>query len=206
MRTTERTSGFTLIEAAVAIAVIAILSGIIVPLVVKNIRDSQLARAKNDVQVIAAALASQLKDTGNRPTAGVANGTQNWVSGPNGGATPAVTGFTATSTAANTFTALFNAAAAAGNTLFGTTANAELSYRGPYLANDVSAKVDPWNHRYMILGYNKAGVTANSPIYVVCAGPDGAILAANQAAPNGPATGIWGTGGASADDIVVRVN
>lgn len=107
---THRSNGFTLIEAAVAIAVIAILSGIIVPLVVKNIRDSQQARAKNDVQVIAAALASQLKDTGNRPTRGAANASQNWVSGPNGGATPAVTGFTATSTTTNTYTALFNAA------------------------------------------------------------------------------------------------
>lgn len=203
---THRSNGFTLIEAAVAIAVIAILSGIIVPLVVKNIRDSQQARAKNDVQVIAAALASQLKDTGNRPTLTVANASQNWVSGPNGGATPAVTGFTATSTAANTFTALFNAAAAAGNGLFGTTANAELSYRGPYLANDVSAKVDPWNHRYFILGYNATGATANSPIYVVCAGPDGAVNPANVAAPNGPATGVWNMGGASADDIMVRVN
>lgn len=203
---THRNNGFTLIEAAVAIAVIAILSGIIVPLVVKNIRDSQLARAKNDVQVIAAAIASQLKDTGNRPTLGVANAAQNWVSGPNGGATPAITGFTPTSTTANTFTVLFNSAAAAGDGLFGTTANAELSYRGPYLANDVSAKVDPWNHRYFILGYNATGVTANSPIYVVCAGPDGAVLAGNLTTPNGPPTGIWGTGGASADDIFVRVN
>lgn len=203
---THRSNGFTLIEAAVAIAVIAILSGIIVPLVVKNIRDSQQARAKNDVQVIAAALASQLKDTGNRPTQGVANATQNWVSGPNGGATPAVTGFTATSTTANTFTALFNANANAGNALFGTTANAELSYRGPYLANDISAKVDPWNHRYFVLGYNKGGATANGPIYVVCAGPDGAVNAANLTAPNGPANGQWNTTGASADDIFVRVN
>lgn len=203
---TRRTSGFTLIEAAVAIAVIAILSGIIVPLVVKNIRDSQLARAKNDVQVIAAALASQLKDTGNRPTLGAANASQNWVSGPTGGATPAIAGFTPTSTTTNTFTVLFNSAAAAGDALFGTTANAELSYRGPYLANDVSAKVDPWNHRYFILGYNATGATGNSPVYVVCSGPDGAVNAANMATPNGPATGIWNNTGASADDIIVRVN
>ena len=65
-RTAHR--GFTLIEAAVAIAVVAILSGIVIPLVVKNMRDSQIARAKNDVQVIAAAIAAQLKDTGVRPT------------------------------------------------------------------------------------------------------------------------------------------
>ena len=62
-----RQQGFTLIEAAVAIAVVAILSGIIVPLVVKNLQDSQVARAKNDVQVIAGAVASQIKDTGGRP-------------------------------------------------------------------------------------------------------------------------------------------
>ena len=82
----RREEGFTLIEAAVAIAVVAILSGIIAPLVVKNIKDSQVARARNDVQIIAGAIGSQYKDTGSRPTGAGPNastGTVNngWFSG-----------------------------------------------------------------------------------------------------------------------------
>lgn len=202
--------GFTLIEAAVAIAVVAILSGIIVPLVVKNLNDSRVARAKNDVQVIAAAVASLVKDTGSRPV-GVAG--VNWVSGPITAATSTAAmipgNLTPTSATASTFVNLFNSAAAAGNTLFGTVANQEFSYRGPYLANDVSMKNDPWNHRYVILGFNAAGQTTNAPIYVLCAGPDGIFAAANPAAAGGqgPATGVWNTGAAgSLDDIYVRVN
>lgn len=65
----EKTKGFTLVEAAVAIGIVAILSGIIVPLVLKNLQDARNARARNDLQVIAAAMAAQLKDTGRRPNA-----------------------------------------------------------------------------------------------------------------------------------------
>jgi type II secretory pathway pseudopilin PulG len=66
----KREQGFTLVEAAVAIGVVAILSGIIIPLVLKNLRDARNARARNDLNVIAGAIASQLKDTGsNRPHA-----------------------------------------------------------------------------------------------------------------------------------------
>jgi len=61
--------GFTLAEAALAIGVVAILAGIIVPLVLKALQDARYARARNDIQVIVAAIASQLKDTGGRPVA-----------------------------------------------------------------------------------------------------------------------------------------
>jgi prepilin-type N-terminal cleavage/methylation domain-containing protein len=62
----KKPKGFTLVEAAVAIAAVAILSGIIIPLLLKNLRDARRARARNDLQVIAGAIASQLKDTGSR--------------------------------------------------------------------------------------------------------------------------------------------
>ncbi|MDR3670617.1 MAG: type II secretion system protein, partial [Holophaga sp.] len=61
--------GFTLVEAAVAIGVVGILSGIIIPMVLRNIRSAQIARAKNDIHVLAAAMAAQLRDTGTRPVA-----------------------------------------------------------------------------------------------------------------------------------------
>jgi len=201
-----RTQGFTLIEAAVAIAVVAILSGIIVPLVVKNLQDSQNARAKNDVQVIAAAIASQLKDTGSRPTASAAgtNGTGvgqvDWHSGSSAGSPPLVGGAAITLTADNTFTNLFTpvATSAPANLLFGTTASTEFSYKGPYLANDVAAKTDPWGTSYLILGYSATNSATNGPIWVISAGADKTTVAI--------ATGAVATTWAAGDDIVVRVN
>jgi prepilin-type N-terminal cleavage/methylation domain-containing protein len=225
----NREQGFTLIEAAVAIAVVAILSGIIVPLVVKNLRDSQRARALNDVQVIAAAVASQIKDTGRRPAgaggpnacSGAGNGA--WYSGAapvaGGGAaslTPINVGLVGT--ANNTFANLFSvtAAAVAGDpaqVLFYGVAGAatittasEFAYKGPYLAPDVSAKLDPWGRRYVITGYNATQNTANGPIFVFSAGPDNTVLATNWNGGVGPAGGTWATTTTSADDITVRVN
>lgn len=202
----SRQQGFTLIEAAVAIAVVAILSGIIVPLVVKNLGDSQIARAKNDVQVIAAAIASQIKDTGSRPTqvAGVADGQQTWASGATVSAT-AITGLTLTTT--NTFSLLFAPAAsnATANSYFGTTIGAEFSYKGPYLATDVCEKSDPWGSPYVILGYSATNAGTNGPIWVLSAGPNKKVGTANTATSTTWAiTGATGTD--SADDIVVRVN
>lgn len=205
--------GFTLIEAAVAIAVVAILSGIIVPLVVKNLQDSQIARAKNDVQVIAAAVASQIKDTGGRPAyaagpggaSGAADAT--WQSG---GGTP--TNFTA-SGANNTFINLFTSAKSvqAAQDLFFTpagsvTSAAEFSYRGPYLANDVALKSDPWGNAYVILGYSANGQTNNGPIWIACAGPDKTFLAANVTPTAGVYPATWTVTTNGADDVVVRVN
>lgn len=222
MDTRRSHRGFTLIEAAVAIAVVAILSGIIIPLVVKNLRDSQVSRAKNDVQVLAAAIASQIKDTGRVPQAaggfGGSTGAGNvsWGSGPATGVVP--TGLTAPP-AANTFTNLFtadarvNAQRNAANALFafaGAAANQEFQYKGPYLGTDVAAKLDPWGNRYIILGYSQSSGAINGPIWVVCAGPNGQVNAANatfNAATGYPATWNFGaTNSASADDIAVRVN
>lgn len=220
--TRNRTQGFTLIEAAVAIAVVAILSGIIVPLVVKNLNDARVARARNDIQVIAAAVASQLKDTGGRPAAAGGPGGSSgvaqaiWASGPVG-ATFYPTGVTAT-TATNLFINLFGTAASpnAAQTLFGlpavnANANAaqEFAYKGPYLGTDVAAKLDPWGSRYFILGYNAASQAVNGPIWICCAGAN-----KSTTLPVVGATGYAGTwpvtnnaaGALAADDIVVRVN
>jgi prepilin-type N-terminal cleavage/methylation domain-containing protein len=216
----RREQGFTLIEAAVAIAVVAILSGIIVPLVVKNINDAQNARAKNDVQVIAAAVASQYKDFGTRPTqlaGGFADARTEaiWSSG---------SGTLATGVAAapgyQTFLQLFAgmdsttnstnpSTPAVMNTMWGATTGNEFSWKGPYLSWDVANKSTPWGGRYYIFGYNANGQAAGSPIWVVCPGPDNAIdITYNPVAvaANLPQNWRQVAGSTSLDDIAVRVN
>jgi len=60
--------GFTLIEMVVVLAVVAILAAILTPTIAKNINDAKIARANNEVQVIASAIGSFYKDLGRWPT------------------------------------------------------------------------------------------------------------------------------------------
>jgi prepilin-type N-terminal cleavage/methylation domain-containing protein len=225
--------GFTLVETAVAIGVVAMLSGIIIPLVLKSIADSKMARARNDIQVIASALGSQMKDTGGRPrqaAAGANDGTglgwALWSSpggavttvGAGGGAIPNVGGGMVAPGAAGghgqTFANLFAAPQAQGNTLFNLGAfapGAEIAYRGPYMGLDMAYKSDPWGSPYLIFGYNDSSALVKGPIWVVSAGPNKTIAAANA-----PLAAVmpeeWNyaaaVGGAfpSEDNIAVRVN
>jgi prepilin-type N-terminal cleavage/methylation domain-containing protein len=217
----KQQKGFTLVEAAVAIGIVAILSGIIIPLVIKNLNDAKLARARNDINVIVAAIVAQQKDIGNRPMApGGPNGSSGaldnrWVSA---GAAPQneLGGNIIPTNANNTFENLFSQPRSTAGTgvLFGRPAGAtaEHAYKGPYLANDVTTKSDPWGHTYIILGYNSHGQTTGGPIWVVSAGPSGGILAANVTPDPGvgglPPTPklIWDRGGVSADNLAVRAN
>ena len=206
-----------------AIAVVAILSGIIIPLVMKSIRDSRHARAKNDLQVIAAAIAHQLKDTGRRPSAAggpggaSGQGAQLWFSSGN---QPALGDAAAGGGAGAAYPAVGNqlfvnlfasqpGQIAAANALFGLPGlpGDEFRYQGPYMTDAVARTSDPWGNAYMILGYDEAGNTANGHIYVVCAGEGGTIRQANVMGAAGVhAPDQWDYAGASAHNLVVQVN
>ncbi|MDR3672442.1 MAG: type II secretion system protein [Holophaga sp.] len=216
--------GFTLVEAAVAIGVVAILSGIIIPLVLKSVRDARNAQARNDINVIAAAIASQLKDTGTRPRAAGGGAVNNATgAGPaiwfSGGTPPDVVtvagaaGIPLPPADANTFVNLFTHPNHDGNELFNIVAAAgdEFQYKGPYLGTDMAEKTDPWGRAYLILGYNERGQINGGTIWVVCAGEQKTILDVNLPAP--PAAGAgplgpdaWRYTGGSASNLAVRVN
>jgi len=68
MKAIRNTKGFTMVEVVVVIGVVALLAGILVPLISKNLEDAKGARAKNEVVVIAAAIGSLYKDTGMWPS------------------------------------------------------------------------------------------------------------------------------------------
>jgi prepilin-type N-terminal cleavage/methylation domain-containing protein len=227
----RKPKGFTLVEAAVAIAVVAILSGIIIPMIIKSIRDARNARARNDIHVIVAAIAAQLKDTGSRrpntnqgPNGADGAGDAIWYSAgdiptlDNAGAALALP-----APGGNRFLNLFgmpsiagNAASNAANALFGFdpwAGGREFQYRGPYLTNQVIMTPDPWGYAYIIVGYNENGMNAangqGGHIWVVSAGESHRINAANLGpnpgvAPTAPA--VWQYAGVSATNIAVQVH
>lgn len=64
-------AGFTLVEVVVVIAVVALLSAIIVPVVARQIDSAKRARAKNECQVIASAILKFYSDVGLFPASSV---------------------------------------------------------------------------------------------------------------------------------------
>jgi prepilin-type N-terminal cleavage/methylation domain-containing protein len=195
--------GFTLIEVIVAIAVVAILAGIITPSVIKHLDDSKRARAQNDCLVIGSAIASFYKDTGRMPTLTLTAATAMLVSEgnlPASGQGATTNGWRTATTAANvdlfinhlaqnnpkglTATVYPDPASAPGN---------EFVWRGPY---QTSFPADPWGNRYAV----NLGTNSNA-VWVLSAGPDGKIdtpFAPPQAAAGATIT-------TEGDDIAYRM-
>jgi prepilin-type N-terminal cleavage/methylation domain-containing protein len=193
--TQNRQKGFTLIEVIVAIAVVAILAGIITPSVIKHLDDSRRARAMNDCNVIGAAVASFYKDlgrfpnhpmeadatavlvgTGNVPAQGAGNGLANWINGTTDTLFNHLGRNQPLNVAANAYPAV---------------AGLELIWRGPYQS---SFPADPWGNRYAI-NIGASSVAANS-ICVLSAGPNGTVETPFVLALNATAAG---------DDIIFKV-
>jgi prepilin-type N-terminal cleavage/methylation domain-containing protein len=226
----RRPRGFTLVEAVVAVAVAVILAGTLIPLAVNTLRSSQVTRARNDIQVVASALASQLKDTGVRPTSnvngafGTGEGDSYFFSTQAGIICPDLRrnwsyGGDTENNPWQVFLMLFGGLDTdtlspwpnATQLFYGetTTRNryTEFAWKGPYLGIDACQKTDPWGGRYYILGYNANGQTFNTPIWVISAGPDHRIqTSVNPVATSQGLPKVWTLVGLSADDIAVRVN
>jgi prepilin-type N-terminal cleavage/methylation domain-containing protein len=176
-------AGFTLVEVVVVIAVVALLAAILAPLIAKNIDDAKLARAENEAQVIAAALAAFYKDVGRWPTMD-ATGTYNGVTQLATG-TAAVPGTTVASNGWDSDTTgagidllenhLYN------NTPKGAAAyptTGKRAWHGPYLNE---APLDPWGTPYMVNVEATDSTTAVEKGFVISAGPNGVMDTAEGA-------------------------
>ncbi len=190
MSARNRKRGFTLVEVIVVVAVIAILAAILTPYITKYIEDSRTAKAKNEAQVIGAAMASFYKDVGRWPYANnaVANPATNFngvYTGPPGTPAPAAAFFVG---------AGWPGAGVANWNLLDTHLNTrghnylatgDLKWSGPYAA---PLPLDPWGRPYVVNAVQFGQASPPTiPVWVMSAGPNGVIDTNIAAGTNTPA-------------------
>ncbi|MDP2156617.1 MAG: type II secretion system protein GspG [Nitrospirota bacterium] len=151
--------GFTLIEVIVVAGIIAILAGILVPLIFKEIDESKISRASADVKSISTAMLVFKKDTGQWPITSTCAATTTMLMGA--GTLPTLTGAGWNSGVVDVFE---NYLSQDDNGCWPTT------WKGPYMA---FVNADPWGRSYIINADSL--LTATSPIWLLSAGPDGII-------------------------------
>lgn len=163
--------GFTLIEVIVVAAIIAILAGILVPMIFNQIDESKVARATADVKTIQSAILLFHKDTGewpNRDGAATRNGTimQTGGSMPLGPGGGALVGWDTNSTVVMDDIFVTNGPANAG--WFPVKSSTSPGWGGPY---GTAFTADPWGKSYVV--NVKDFGTSGARIFIISAGADG---------------------------------
>jgi general secretion pathway protein G len=202
-----RSRGFSLLETVMALIVMAILAGILVPIVTQYIDDARIARAAGDVKAIAEAIGRFERDLGRYPmfTASsgfLPNSAANVVRLEGPGTAPTATDTTWTSatptdtdcTAGCTFDLFADQFIVNAPGYPVTSSSAKpFKWKGPYI--EVSG--DPWGRKYLSNIINAKSTSPNAA-FVISAGPDGNV----QTSFN-PLVGAELT--PSGDDILFRI-
>ncbi len=171
--------GFTLIEVIVVAGIIAILAGILVPLIFKEIDESKISRAAADVRSISSAIFVLRKDTGQWPVSSTCYNTATIMNGS--GALPTLGDGWSVDSQVNYDSVLGNDDSACWL--------ATKTWKGPYLAH---VTADPWGHAY-VTNADAYLSTASPlpPIWIVSAGPDGILqTGATYVEPSGDDIGL----------------
>jgi len=182
--------GFTLIEVIVVAAIIAILAGILVPMIFNQIDESRIARAQGDMKAIASAVMVFRKDTGAWPDRTAPNtvGVKLLYSDSTSVAVPPIPTVAGANwvTAAGTAQRIINHLRVDDNGAYGT------MWKGGYIN---AADADPWGNAYII---NADQFSAGGPVWIVSAGPDGIVQ-------TGGLSDICSDKANGADDICYRL-
>jgi general secretion pathway protein G len=152
--------GFTLIEVIVVAAIIAILAGILVPMLLKEIDESRITRASGDIRSISSAILVFKKDTAQWPVMDAA-------------CDPGITLLFGSGNMVSNLAAMGYDASVANDfkdhltTYAGTCYN---NWKGPYIT---PVTPDPWGNAYVI---NANGFPVQGrQVWLISAGPDGKI-------------------------------
>lgn len=158
-------AGFTLIEVIVIVAILAILAGILTPMVFKQIDDAKEARALADAKAISTAILVFRKDTGQWPNKAfgcLPNVTI--LKGATGNDPQGIEAFNQT-----TPQYFDDILTSDGNNCWPYDNNSKIGWKGPYLKN---VPTDPWGNVYVV---NAEHFGTDTPVLVFSAGPNGRI-------------------------------
>lgn len=173
----HRRDGFTMVEVIVVVAVIAILGGILTPMVIKEISKSKLTRAEADMEAVSIAFTQYFADTGYWPEK--------------------YTGTTDRRATFRNYDCFYD------NTRALTGWDGPYMEKGAeqggtrVVANRVGSVwegvVDPWGRPFRIVYGKVGGTNAGGGIAILTSGPDGSFATSDADALRGSSTG---------DDIV----
>ena len=152
--------GFTLIELMIVAGIIAILAGILVPLIFKEINESRITRAVADIRSISSAVMVFNKDVASWPVRdATCNANVTLLTGDgNLPANLAALGYDPSVTSSL-------------NDHLSTDTNVcYTNWKGPYMAR---VTADPWGYSYVI---NASSFSIqNSPVWIISVGPNGQL-------------------------------
>jgi general secretion pathway protein G len=170
-------SGFTLIEVIVVAGIIAILAGILVPMILKEIDESRITRAAADTKSISTAMIVFKKDTAQWPNMDASCGANvTFLSGAGNLPTNlAAMGYDTGS--ASSYDSHFTTDV---NGCYGT------MWKGPYMA---MVTADPWGNSYVTNA--NSFPTPGQPVWIISAGPNKTLeTATNSTTLQGDDVGI----------------
>jgi len=171
----KNNKGFTLIELAVVLAIIAVLAAILTPMVTNYLDQARNSRALADTKTIAQAINLFKRDMGYYPVyaslaAAKTGSTTKFLSGPVGGTSPGGIAAWNTIFASSALDLIPQL-----NTAWADMPNAandrnpgHVSFRGPYIG---ALDSDPWGNRYVVANLTSATDRA----FVVSAGANGTL-------------------------------
>lgn len=169
--------GFTLIEVIVVAAIIAVLAGILVPLIFKQIDESKISRASADIKSISTAILVMKKDTGSWPISATCSPHITMLKGD--GPLPAFSGGLNWDTSASDgFHNFLN---------IDDSGCWPITWKGPYMA---IVNPDPWGNAYFT---NSKEFLRQANVWIMSAGPNGTVET------------DYGSANLVGDDIGVRI-